>query len=170
MNVLNFFTSQVTFFGKFATFSDFKNIQEFFQKTYQVYFKITQFLDVLRIFTLLVAFNSNFATFSGFKKVQECFPINSSFFFFKKSQVLNILRNSTISVAFFRKFPLLMILQKFQLSPEKFIEFSLKKPKFRTFWEISVFQSEITANLLHLRILRKPRLSSKIWSFFKKKR
>ncbi len=89
-------------------------------------------------------------------------------FFFKKSQVLIILRSSTISVAFYRKFLLSMTLQKFQISPEKPIEFFLKKPKFRTFWEISVFQSEITANLLHLRILRKPRLSSKILSFLRK--
>ncbi len=43
MNVFSFFTNWVAFYGKFALFGDFKNIQDFFQKTYRVFSKKLNF-------------------------------------------------------------------------------------------------------------------------------
>ncbi len=88
--------------------------------------------------------------------------------FFKKLKFWNFFEILLILLHSTEGFQLLVKLQKFLISPGKSIEFFLKKPKFWTFWENSVIQSEIKANLLPLRILRKPRLSSKILSFLRK--
>ena len=65
----------------------------------------------------------------------------------KKPKILNVLRNVTISVVFDSQFATFSDLKKFKIFFEKPIIF-FKKPKFSTFWEILLFQSHSTANLL----------------------
>ena len=65
----------------------------------------------MRNLTILVAFYSKFATFSDFKKFKIFFR-KTHLFFLKKTQILNVLRNLTISVA-------CILREIFQKKPQK---------------------------------------------------
>ena len=64
------------------------------------------------------------------------------------------LKNKTICCAFFSKFITFSDFEKIQDFFEKTV-YSLKKHKFRILWEIILFQSHSTANLLPLAISKK---------------
>ena len=68
---------------------------------------------------------------------------------------MNVLRNFTISVAFYGKFATFSDFEKIQYFFSKNPSIFLKKSQFWTFWEILLFQSHFTANLLPLAILKK---------------
>ena len=59
-------TVQYALWSKFAIFSDFQKIQDFFLKNLSILFKKTQILNALKNLTISVAFYSRFATFSDF--------------------------------------------------------------------------------------------------------
>ena len=65
------------------------------------------------------------------------------YFFLKKKQLLNILRNLTNSVAFYGKFANFSDFKKIQNFLEKPIYFFWKRPKIWAFWEISCFLRHI---------------------------
>ena len=52
----------------------------------------------MRNLTISIAFYSKIASFSDFKNIEDFFE--KPIYFFKKTQILNVLRNFTISVAF----------------------------------------------------------------------
>ena len=66
---------------------------------------------------------------------------------------LNVLRDLTLSVAFYRKFSILAIFKNFKFFFRK-THFFLQKPKFWKFWEILLFQSHSTSNWLILFVFK----------------
>ena len=127
-------------------------------------------MNVLRNFTILVAFYGKFATFSDSEKIQYFF-FEKPIYFFKKTQILNVLINFFTLVAFYGTFATFSDPEKIQYffskNPSVFLK---KKTNFWTFWEILLFQSHFTANLLPLAILKKLNLFSRKTHllFFKK--
>ena len=61
---------------------------------------------------------------------------------------MKFLRNNTILYAFYSKFATLRVFEKIQVFFRKTHLFFLKRPKFRKFWGILLFQAHSTANLL----------------------
>ena len=61
------------FYCKFATFSDFWKIEDFFRKNHLFFKKKPQILNILRNFTSSVAFYGKFATFSSYWKKTKIF-------------------------------------------------------------------------------------------------
>ncbi len=124
MNVFSFFTNWVAFYGKFALFSDFKNIQDFFQKSYRVFLKnsISERFENFRSFSRKL---QQICYFKEFKKNQD---------FFRKTYI-----------------------------------FSKKPPKIWPFSEFLLFQSDSTANLILLEILKKLKTVSHINRIFFRK-
>ena len=99
--------------------------------------------------------------------------------YLERTQILNALRNLTISVAFYGKLATLSNLKKFNFFQEAHL-FTLKEPKFWTLWEFILFHSHSTANLLPVGIFQKFRIffekpisfilfflkKTKIWMFW----
>ncbi len=94
------------------------------------------------------------------RKFKICFE-KSIYFSFKKTSHMNVFSFFTNWVAFYVKFALFGDFKNIQNFFQKSNRVFLKKLNFWTFWEISVFQSQVTANLLLLGILKKSRFFEK---------
>ena len=132
VNVLRSLTVSIAFFCNFATIRDFEKVQVFFAK--RIYslsknFQKTQILKFLRFSNISVAFHSRTATFSGFSKTLF---FQRTIFFQTMNQILNTLRNLTISFAIYIIFANI-IFKKIQ--------------DFWSFWEIEQIQSHSAATL-----------------------
>ena len=95
----NIFSSKKHSFFFLLNFSNFQNFLIFLRKKPYNRVKTT----FSRNNTIWYAFHSKFATFSVFEKKFKIFSKNPSVFFLKP-QILNVLRNLTISIAFYGKF------------------------------------------------------------------
>ena len=98
LNVLRSPTISVAFYDKLATFTDFSDFH-FFQKLRHLFKKKRTSWKIL---TFSVAILRQFCYFSDFRKFMF-FSGKTHLIFFKKSQILNILRTFTIFVAFYDK-------------------------------------------------------------------
>ena len=94
----------------------------------------------------------------SFKK--SSFFSDKQIFSLQKNQNKNVLRIFTISVPFSDKYAIISKIQKLKSFFQKTLFFR-NYPKIRTFWEVLLFQSHYTTNLLLLPIF-------KIFIFFKK--
>ena len=101
LNVLRNFIISVAFYGKFASFSDFEKIQYFFSKNQSIFLKKPKFWTLWENLPFESHFTANLLPWR-FWKNSDFFSKNP-FIFFKKTQTLNVLRNFTISVAFYIK-------------------------------------------------------------------
>ena len=123
-------------------------------------------MKTLRKFVISVTFCCNFAIFSDFK-TSEVFSKNS--YFLKKNfnfcTLWVILLSQSVSMETFHRLTFTCY-NKAYFSVSKNSFFSLN-PKLSNLWEFFLFQSRSAANLLHLEILRKARLSQKARNFLK---
>ena len=109
------------------------------------------------------------AALGGFQRNSRIFPNNQCCF--RNLFFCNVLRNITMSVAFYSKFATFIVFLKNKIFfLEKPIYFLKKTPNFRKFWEFVLFQWPCIVTLLLLAILKKSRIFSKTQSiFFQKK-
>ena len=146
MNILRKFTNSVAFYGKFATFSDFKKFEVFFRKNPSIFSKRDPKFEH---FEKSVAFYGIFATFI-------VFWLNSSFFpgrthlLSKKHQNLNVLLNLTFSVAFYGKLATLSNLKNIPIFFKKLIFLPWKNPISERF-DNSYFFMSIERQLCYLK-------------------
>ena len=123
----------IVIFGKFATLSDRKKIQNFLDKPINFILKKTQIVIVLRCFFFnSVAFHSKYANFGGFFKKNSQFVSKNRFNVFKKSQFLSVLRFDrlrvfTFSIVSYGKYATFSAFQRNQLFSEKPIYISFEK-------------------------------------------
>ena len=106
----------------------------------------------MRILNISVAFYRLSATWATFKKSQILF--RKTLIFFWKLQVRNAWRGVTTSVAFYCE---LATFSDFGIIPKSFSENQFnftKQTKTWTFWDILLFQSHSTSNLLLLKLSR----------------
>ena len=127
-----------------------------FPKTHLCFIK-PQNLKVLRILNISVAFYRLSATWATFKKSQILF--RKTLIFFWKLQVRNAWRGVTTSVSFYCE---LATFSDFGIIPKSFSENQFvftKQPKTWTFWDILLFQSHSTSNLLLLELSRNGKIN-----------
>ena len=94
--------TSVTFNGKFGTFSNFQKKRGFFLENPSVFQAKSKILTVGEILLFPSHCAAYFLPSAIEKKLNIFFRI--SHLFFKKSQILNVSRNLTISVALYGKF------------------------------------------------------------------
>ena len=132
MNVLRSLTFSVALWGKFATFSHFKKIQELFWKTHLFFCETkTSFWTFWEILFIHSHSSVNLLPVAIFQTL--VFFRKSHLFFVKRGpEFSTVLRNSTYSVAFYSK---LATFSDFKNTPDIFRKTQLfvKSPNFERF-------------------------------------
>ncbi len=147
MDVLRIFTLLVAFNSNFAFFGGFIKIHEYFPINPTLFLKSSNFEHFEKSYFLRCIREkiSNFWLF--YKNPRFCLK-NPSECFFKKTQFLNVFRILSFPPQITPNLLHLGVLKKDQDFFRKTYLFSKMNPKFWTFWEISLFQSHSTTNLI----------------------